>query len=100
VHTYPAVTDGDTYQFSVQVAGSGQVFLDTYTGAQDVQSPAINLSSAYRTLTWTATIPSDAPGGQTGNAPQLQVREIGLGPVTVHIRNATVKLASSSSSRP
>jgi hypothetical protein len=99
VHTYPAVTDGDTYQFSVQVAGSGQVFLDTYTGAQDIQSPAINLSSGYKTLTWTATIPSDAPGGQAGNAPQLQVREIGLGPVTVHIRNATVQLASSSSSR-
>jgi hypothetical protein len=95
VHTYPAVTDGDTYQFSVQVAGSGQVFLDTYTGAQDIQSPAINLRSSYQTLTWTATIPPDAPGGQSGNAPQLQVREIGIGPVNVHIQNATVQLASS-----
>jgi hypothetical protein len=97
VHTYPEVTDGDTYQFSVQVAGSGQVFLDTYTGAQDLQSQAINLTSAYQTLTWTAAIPSNAPGGQTGNAPQLQVREIGLGPVTVHIQDATVQLASTSS---
>ena len=93
VHTYPAVTDGDTYQFTVQVAGSGQVFLDTYTGAQDIQSPAINLSPKYQTLTWTATIPSNAPGGQSGNAPQLQVREIGIGPVNVHIQNATVQLA-------
>jgi GxGYxY sequence motif in domain of unknown function N-terminal/GxGYxYP putative glycoside hydrolase C-terminal domain len=97
VHTYPAVTDGDTYQFSVQVAGSGQVFLDTYTGAQDLQSEAINLTSTYQTLTWTAAIPANAPGGQTGNAPQLQVREIGLGPVTVHIQDATVQLASTSS---
>lgn len=96
-HTYPAVTDGDTYQFSVQVAGSGQVFLDTYTGTQDIQSPAINLKSGYQTLTWVATIPSDAPGGQTGDAPQLQVREIGIGPVTVHIENATVQLASAPS---
>ncbi len=95
VHTYPAVTDGDTYQFSVQVAGSGQVFLDTYTGAVDIQSPAINLTSNYQTLTWTVTIPSDAPGGQSGNAPQLQVREIGIGPVNVHLQNATVQLASS-----
>jgi hypothetical protein len=97
VHTYPAVTDGDTYQFSVQVAGSGQVFLDTYTGAQDLQSQAINLTSSYQTLTWTAAIPANAPGGQSGNAPQLQVREIGLGPVTVHIQDATVQLASTSS---
>jgi hypothetical protein len=96
-HTYPAVTDGHSYQFSVQVAGSGQVFLDTYTGAQDIQTPAINLTSTYQTLTWTATIPSDAPGGQTGNAPQLQVRETGIGPVTVHIKDATVQLASASS---
>jgi GxGYxY sequence motif in domain of unknown function N-terminal/GxGYxYP putative glycoside hydrolase C-terminal domain len=99
VHTYPAVTDGDTYQFSVQVAGSGQVFLDTYNGAEDLQSPAIDLTSNYQTLTWTATIPSNAPGGQTGNAPQLQVREVGIGPVSVDISNATVQLASGDVSR-
>ena len=44
-HTYPAVTDGDTYQFSVQVAGSGQVFMDVYNGSEKLQSPAINLGS-------------------------------------------------------
>jgi hypothetical protein len=87
----PAVTIGDTYQFSVQVAGSGQVFMDIDNGAQDVQSRAINLKSAYQTLTWTATIPSNA-----GRAPQLEVRETGLGPVTVHFKNATAKLASTS----
>jgi hypothetical protein len=97
VHTYPAVTDGDTYQFSVQVAGTGQVFLDSYDGAEDLQSPAIDLTPAYQTLTWTATIPSDAPGGQTGNAPQLQVREADIGPVSVHVSDATVQLAGPSS---
>jgi hypothetical protein len=58
---------------------------------------AINLSSRYQTLTWTVTVPSNAPTGQSGNAPQLQVREIGLGPVTAHIKNATVRLASTGS---
>jgi hypothetical protein len=97
VDAYPAVTNGDTYQFSAQVAGSGQVYMDVYSGTADNQSPAINLSSTYQTLTWTVTIPSNAPTGQAGNAPQLQVREIGLGPVTAHIKDATVQLASSAS---
>jgi GxGYxY sequence motif in domain of unknown function N-terminal/GxGYxYP putative glycoside hydrolase C-terminal domain len=92
-HVYPAVTDGDTYQFSVQVAGSGQVYLDTWDGTEDLQSVPVNLTSSYQTLTWTAAIPSDAPGGQTGSAPQLQVREIGIKPVNVYIQDATVQLA-------
>jgi putative glycoside hydrolase with GxGYxYP motif/GxGYxY motif-containing protein len=100
VHVYPAVTDGDTYQFSVQVAGSGQVYMDTYNGVADSLSPATALKSSYQTLTWTVAVPSNAPTGQTGNAPQLQVREIGIGPVTVHIKNATVRLASPSSPSP
>jgi len=100
VHVYPAVTDGGTYQFSVQVAGSGQVYMDAYNGTADTQSPAITLKSSYQTLTWTVTVPSNAPAGQTGNAPQLQVREIGIGPVTAHIENATVRLASPSSPSP
>ncbi|HEY1920767.1 MAG TPA: hypothetical protein VGH27_34795 [Streptosporangiaceae bacterium] len=93
VHVYPAVTDGDTYQFSVQVAGSGQVYLDVYDGTEDLQSVAVDLTSQYQTLTWTAAIPSDAPGGQSGSAPQLQVREIGIEPVNVYIQDATVQLA-------
>jgi hypothetical protein len=96
VHVYPAVTNGDTYQFTVQVAGSGQVYMDVYSGTADNQGPAINLSSTYQTLTWTVTIPANAPTGQAGNAPQLQVREIGIGPVTAHIKDATVQLAATS----
>jgi hypothetical protein len=95
-HVYPAVTNGDTYRFTVQVAGSGQVFMDVYNGSTDSQTQAVRLSSSYQTLTWVATIPSDAPTGQTGSAPQLQVREIGLGPVSVHIKDATVQLATTS----
>jgi hypothetical protein len=97
-HVYPAVTNGDTYRFTVQVAGSGQVFMDVYNGNTDSQTQAVNLSSSYQTLTWVETIPSGAPTGQTGSAPQLQVREIGIGPVTVHIKNASVQLASTAAS--
>jgi len=96
-HTYPAVTDGHSYRFSVELAGSGQVFMDVYNGRHDVHSPAINLRSSYQTLTWVAAIPSDAPTGQSKSAPQLQVQEIGIGPVAVHIKDATVQLASTPS---
>jgi hypothetical protein len=94
--TYPAITDGHTYRFSVQLAGSGQVFMDVYNGSQGLDSPAISLTAAYQTLTWVASIPADAPTGQKANAPQLQVQEIGIGPVAVHIKDATVRLASTS----
>ncbi|MBO0804796.1 MAG: hypothetical protein J2P25_17200 [Nocardiopsaceae bacterium] len=95
-HAYPSVTDGKTYQFSVKVAGSGQVFMDVYNGAADFQTPAIDLKSSYQTLTWTVNVPANAPTGQ--NAPQLQVREVGAAPLDVHISDATVRLAQSSSS--
>jgi hypothetical protein len=93
-HTYPAVTDGHIYRFSVQLAGSGQVFMGVYNGKHQFHSPAINLRSSYQTLTWVAAIPGDAPTGQNKNAPQLQVQEIGIAPVAVHIKDATVQLAS------
>lgn len=90
VNYYPDVTNGDTYTFSVDVAGSGQAFLDVYDGNIDETTIPVNLTSSYQTLTWTVTIPSNAPGGQSGSAPQLQVRESGAGPVTVDFANASV----------
>lgn len=90
IHYYPDVTDGDTYTFSADVAGSGQLFIDVYNGSSDEQTLAVNLTSAYQKITWTDTIPASAPGGQTGNAPQLQIREVGAGPVTAYIASASV----------
>lgn len=90
VHYYPDVTDGDTYTFTADVAGSGQVYMDVYTGTTDETTLAVRLSGTYQKLTWTATIPSTAPTGQTGSAPQLQIREVGAGPVSVDISNASV----------
>jgi hypothetical protein len=98
VHYYPAVTPGDTYKFSAQVAGSGQVFLDVYDGTQDWQSPPINLTSSYQTLSWVTSIPTGVENDGQGNSPQIQVREVGYQPVTVHIQNATVQAATTPSS--
>jgi hypothetical protein len=79
----------------VNVAGSGQVFMDVYNGSLDQTTTAVNLTSTYQTLTWTVTIPAGAPGGQSGSAPQLQVRESGAGPVSVYISDATVQASTS-----
>ena len=92
--TYPAVQGGLRYTFSVQVSGSGQVFLDVWNGSSDVQSPAIQLGSGWQTLTWTTTLPTGISTTQNGSAPQLQVREDGVGPVNVWIRNTTVQQSS------
>ena len=95
IHFYPAVQNGHTYTFSADLAGSGQVFIDVWTGGGDLQTIPVNLTSAYQTLTWTATIPSDAPTGQTGQAPQIQIRESAIGPVDTYIRNASVAESTS-----
>jgi hypothetical protein len=96
-HYYPAVQNGDTYTFSVDVAGSGQVFMDAWSatrGAGDQYSLPVRLTSSFQRLTWTVTIPSYAPTGQTGGAPQLQLRESGVGPVSVYFRNASVEASN------
>lgn len=92
---YPAVQNGSTYTFSVDVAGSGQVYLDVYNGTVDATAVPVKLTSGYQRLTWTLTIPGNAPTGQTGNAPQLQVRSSGAGPVSVDITNASVAASTS-----
>lgn len=90
VSNYPAVTDGNTYTFSVDVAGTGQAFLDVWDGSQDNATQPINLTSSYQTITLKVTIPTNAPGSQSGSAPQLQIRVPGTDPSTVYFRNASV----------
>ncbi|MFD1675597.1 GxGYxYP domain-containing protein [Alicyclobacillus fodiniaquatilis] len=95
VHYYPLVQNGKTYTFSVQVAGTGQVYMDIFNGAGDNETLPVTLSKNYQTLTWTVSIPDNAPGGQTGSAPQLQVRLPGSSSTTtVYIRNASVQLSN------
>jgi hypothetical protein len=89
VHYYPLVTNGQTYKFDVDAAGSGQVFMDVYA-SRDWETLPVKLTSSFQHLTWTVTIPSNAPGGQTGGAPQLQLRSSGAGPLSVYFTNASV----------
>jgi hypothetical protein len=75
------------YIFSVQVCGIGQVFLDAYNGAGDVQTTAVTLSSSWQTLQLAVPIPLS---GATGNSSiKLQVRT-SQSSVTVYFRNAAV----------
>jgi hypothetical protein len=79
------------YIFSVQVAGSGKVFLDAYNGAEDIKSPAVTLSTAsWQTLQLAVPIPlSGATGGD--NAIQLEVRaDSQSDATTVYFTNAAV----------
>jgi hypothetical protein len=81
----PPVTKGKTYTFSVNVAGSGEVYLDVYDGSEDQPTIPVHLTSSYRHLTWTVTLPADAKG-----TPQLRVQESGGAPVSAYISGASV----------
>ncbi|MCW2946189.1 MAG: Alpha,2-mannosidase [Actinoallomurus sp.] len=88
--TPPALTQGDTYQASVTLQGSGNVYPNFYNGHQDVGGKAVNLTSTPVTLTVDAPIPTGSIG-----TPQFQVRTAGNGPVdllasAVSIRQETV----------
>lgn len=71
----PAITASSStrpYIFSIQVAGSGTVFLDAYNGGADVQSSTVTLNSNYQTLQLSVPIPLS---GATGNTTiRIQVR--------------------------
>ncbi len=88
--TPSGLVQGDSYQASVTLQGSGDVYLDFYNGRQDVGGKAVNLTSTPVTL----TVDTAIPGGAIG-APQFQVRTAGTGPVDllaseVSIRQDTV----------
>jgi hypothetical protein len=85
VRYLPRVTDGKTYTFSVNLAGSGQVYMTVYDGAEYEPTIPVRLTSSYQHLTWTVTIPGSPKG-----APQLQVGESGAAPVSVYISGASV----------
>ncbi len=67
--TPPQLTQGDQYEASATLTGSGQVYLDFYNGQQDVDGKTVTLSATPQTVTVDATIPTGPIG-----APQFQVR--------------------------
>ncbi|MBM9504421.1 GH92 family glycosyl hydrolase [Actinacidiphila acididurans] len=74
--TPSGLVQGDTYQASVTLQGTGNVYLNFYNGRQDVGGKAVSLSSTPVTLTVDTAIPTGSIG-----APQFQVRTAGAGPV-------------------
>lgn len=85
--TIPPVTVGKTYTFSVDVAGSGQAFLDAWNGSADVASSVATLTAAYQTLKVTTTIQSGS------SVPQLQIRAHSQSTApNIYFRNASVIL--------
>jgi predicted alpha-1,6-mannanase (GH76 family) len=89
VYTYPDVTDGVTYTYAVQLAGSGTVILDAWIGDADLISMPVTLTPSFQTVSIQAAIPAGAPIGQSGPAPQLQIATVGPADVSVYIRNAS-----------
>jgi putative alpha-1,2-mannosidase len=76
--TPPALTQGDTYEASVTLQGSGDVFLDFYNGQVDVDSQSVQLSSTPVTLTIASTVPTGSVGAE-----QFEVRAASTGPVSL-----------------
>ena len=84
--TPPALTQGDSYQASVTLQGTGDVYLNFYNGQQDVGGKPVQLSSTPVTLTVDAGIPTGPIG-----SPQFQVRTAGTGPVDLVASAASIR---------
>jgi putative alpha-1,2-mannosidase len=76
--TPPSLTQGQGYEASVTLSGSGDVYLDFYNGQQDVDGAPVSLTSTPVTLTIDSTIPTGSIG-----APQVQVRTASEGAVNL-----------------
>jgi predicted alpha-1,2-mannosidase len=74
--TPSSLTQGDTYEASVTLSGSGTVYLDFYNGQQDVGDTPVALTSTPETLTVDSTVPT---GGI--NTPQVEIRTSSETPV-------------------
>lgn len=87
--TPPALTQGASYEASVTLQGTGNVYLDFYNGQVDVGSQPVTLSSTPVTLTVDAAVP-------TGSIrdPQFQVRTAGTGPVDLVASAASLRQES------
>ncbi|MBY8876283.1 GH92 family glycosyl hydrolase [Actinacidiphila acidipaludis] len=87
IETTPSgLTQGASYQASVTLQGTGNVYLNFYNGRQDVGGTPVTLTSTPVTLTVDTAIPTGSIG-----APQFQVRTAGTGPVDLLASAASIR---------
>ena len=67
--TPSSLTQGDNYEASVTLSGSGTVYLDFYNGQQDVGDTPVSLTSTPVTLTVDSTVPTGSI-----NTPVVEIR--------------------------
>jgi hypothetical protein len=89
------LTGDNYYQVSITVQGTGDVYLDFWTGQQDLTSEPVQLTSTPQTFTTQAEVPATADT-------HLQVRTASAGPVDLYASAASIQLltAQASSSSP
>jgi predicted alpha-1,2-mannosidase len=87
--TPPSLTQGNAYEASVTLSGSGDVYLDFYNGQQDVDSKAVSLTSTPVTLTIASTVPTGSI-----NTPQFQVRTASEGAVNLVASDVSLRQES------
>jgi predicted alpha-1,2-mannosidase len=84
--TPPSLTQGDSYEASVTLSGSGTVYLDFYNGQADVGDTPVTLTSTPVTLTVDSTVPTGSI-----NAPQVEIRTSTETPVDLVASNLSLR---------
>ncbi len=79
------LTGGQTYQATITLQGTGDVYLDFYNGQEDLTTETVQLTSTPVTLTLDGEVPGDY------SAP-LQVRTADAGPVDLYASSASIQL--------
>ena len=85
VNPTSGLTGGQTYQATITLQGTGDVYLDFYNGQEDLTTETVQLTSTPVTLTLDGEVPGDY------SAP-LQVRTADAGPVDLYASNASIQL--------
>jgi putative alpha-1,2-mannosidase len=76
---------GQTYQATITLQGTGDVYLDFYNGQEDLTTETVQLTSTPVTLTLDGAVPDDY-------STPLQVRTADEGPVDLYASGASIQL--------
>jgi hypothetical protein len=85
------LTGGQTYQATVTLQGTGDVYLDYYNGQEDLTTETVQLTSTPVTLTLDGEVPADY-------STPLQVRTADAGPVDLYASAASIQLLTAETS--